>query len=146
MVFMSKFINVTQGCPVDKRPHPTAKAVGFRATRLIIMLGMLAVLSLSALAAPCLNGLTYFDNGCYDCDGILYKRVGGEIVCITCVEGFEYSNGGCVPIQPPQEKDAGIVLDNLSTKISPENPFLGFILILLLIAFAYHYLYRRLLK
>lgn len=113
----------------------------------MILFGMLIIYSLSVAATPCANGLTYFDNGCYDCDGILYKKVGGNIVCITCVEGFEYNgNGGCIPSQPPQEKNAGIVLDSISSRISPENPFLGFVVVLFAIFLAYKYFYKRWLK
>lgn len=102
------------------------------------------VILISSVYAQCNDGLKYFEGGCYSCDGYLYKKE-GNIACINCDESSYYDgNGNCKLKQSPSEQRSfGTYLDYLSTKVSPDNPLLGFILVLIVISFIAHYLYKK---
>ena len=110
---------------------------------IFFIVGILLMPSLYAIQ-NCNEGLISFDGGCYNCDGVLYKRVNGNIVCIKCIEGFEYDlQGGCIQKEMPMDKDVGTLLDKISSKISPENPLLGFIILLLLLIIIVNRLFKK---
>ena len=110
---------------------------------IFLVIGMLVMPILYAFP-DCNEGLKYFDGNCYDCDGILYQRVNGNIVCIKCAEGFEYDlQGGCKPKELPQERDVGTFLDKISSKISPENPLIGFIILFILLIIIVSRLFKK---
>lgn len=110
----------------------------------IIIIPILIILFPLAYANPCNDDLMFFDNGCYECDGILYKQENGNVVCVKCSSGFEYDlKGGCKSIEMPPETDVGSILDTISTRISPDNPLLGTIVIFSFIVIVSRYAYKR---
>lgn len=93
----------------------------------------------------CSEGNQYFEGACYPCplNGVLFRRIDGSVGCIVCEEGAEYDgNGGCRKILAPQNKTGFNALE-LSSKLSPQNPYVGFALLLIPSVGLLYWLYTR---
>ena len=73
------------------------------------------------------QGYTFFQDSCYNCAGKL-ANLKGTIVCLQCKEGYQL-NDQDVCVQTFQQKTQIELnpIDKLMKKISPNNPFLGFL-------------------
>lgn len=93
----------------------------------------------------CSEGNQYFEGACYPCpiNGVLFRRTDGSVGCVVCDEGAEYDdNGGCKKILTPQNKTGFNPLE-LGSKLSPQNPYVGFALLLIPSIGLLYWLYTR---
>lgn len=93
----------------------------------------------------CTEGNQYFEGACYPCpiNGVLYRKPDRTIACVICDVGAEYDgNGGCKKIVTPINKTGFDVME-LGSKISPQNPHVGFGLLSIASIGLLYWLYTR---
>lgn len=81
------------------------------------------------------NGFIWHNNQCFECQGEVIEE-NNEFYCKTCNEGFMLVNGTC--ILPKPKSDLGTsTIDKYLQKYFPDNPFLGLIIVILLLILIY---------
>ena len=92
----------------------------------------------------CSEGNQYFDGACYPCsDGALARRTDGSVVCVKCNQGFESDGVGGCKLKKSNTQFGNSLLENIdfwSAKISPENPLIGFVIVIFLLIISGYYL------
>jgi|TARA_Y100000034_G_scaffold114936_1_gene151549 hypothetical protein len=88
----------------------------------------------------CLDeGFTYFDNACFACNGKL-ANLKGTVVCINCPSGFTLNDQDqCVSSDLILRTQSVLnPLDRLARKINPDNPVMGFAIIIVVVGAAFY--------
>ena len=112
--------------------------------KLLILIAIF-IFSITYVYAQCSADMQYFEGACYQCDGNMHKKPDGQVSCIKCDAYSYYENGKCILQQSAISNPSyfGQYLDRISTKISPNNPFLGLLIILIVIIVTFKYMYNR---